>query len=208
MEGKTLVLQLGFSHPIRFEPPAGITHQGREPDAARGQRAPTSGWWARSAADIRGFRPPEPYKGKGVKYEGEYIRRKAGKAAGSRRHERTPQSSTSGAASGAIAFASACVGSAERPRLSVFRSSSTSTPRSSTTCGGVTLGCGLEPRGSGGAASRARARPRSATAVGKLVAERAKEKGVDKVCFDRGGYLYHGRVKALADGARAGGLNF
>ena len=46
------------------------------------------------------------------------------------------------------------------------------------------------------------------TAVGRLVAERARAKGVGKVCFDRGGYLYHGRIKALADGARAGGLSF
>ena len=46
------------------------------------------------------------------------------------------------------------------------------------------------------------------TAVGKLLAERAKQKGIVKVAFDRGGYRYHGRVKALADGARAGGLEF
>jgi large subunit ribosomal protein L18 len=45
-------------------------------------------------------------------------------------------------------------------------------------------------------------------AVGRLLAERARERGVSRVCFDRGGYLYHGRVKALADGARAGGLEF
>ena len=48
----------------------------------------------------------------------------------------------------------------------------------------------------------------AATAVGKLVAERALEKGIDTVVFDRGGYLYHGRVKALAEGAREGGLKF
>jgi large subunit ribosomal protein L6 len=81
MEGKTLVLQLGFSHPIRFEPPAGITIKVENPT-----RLVVSGpdkWQVgQSAAEIRGFRPPEPYKGKGVKYEGEYIRRKAGKAAG------------------------------------------------------------------------------------------------------------------------------
>ena len=44
--------------------------------------------------------------------------------------------------------------------------------------------------------------------VGKLIAERAKTKDIEKVVFDRGGYLYHGRVKELADGAREGGLNF
>jgi large subunit ribosomal protein L18 len=47
-----------------------------------------------------------------------------------------------------------------------------------------------------------------AKAIGKLVAERAKEKGIKKVVFDRGGYLYHGRVKALADAAREAGLEF
>ena len=55
------------------------------------------------------------------------------------------------------------------------------------------------------AVARAKA---SAAAVGKLIAERALEKGVTDVVFDRGGYLYHGRVKALADAAREAGLNF
>jgi large subunit ribosomal protein L6 len=81
MEGKTLVLQLGYSHPIRFDPPAGVTIKVENPT-----RLTVLGYdkWAvgQSAAEIRGFRPPEPYKGKGVKYEGEHIRRKAGKAAG------------------------------------------------------------------------------------------------------------------------------
>ena len=58
------------------------------------------------------------------------------------------------------------------------------------------------PTGADGAKT-ARAR-----VVGELVAQRARERGIDKVVFDRGGYLYHGRVKALADGARAGGLEF
>src|ERR1700761_9293131 len=48
----------------------------------------------------------------------------------------------------------------------------------------------------------------AAKVVGKLIAERAQEKGIKDVVFDRGGYLYHGRVKALADAAREGGLNF
>jgi large subunit ribosomal protein L6 len=81
MEGKVLVLQLGYSHPIRFDPPAGITIKVENPT-----RLVISGadkWQVgQTSAEIRGFRPPEPYKGKGIKYEGEYIRRKAGKAAG------------------------------------------------------------------------------------------------------------------------------
>jgi large subunit ribosomal protein L18 len=48
----------------------------------------------------------------------------------------------------------------------------------------------------------------AAKAVGKLIAERASAKGIKQVVFDRGGYLYHGRVKALADAAREGGLDF
>jgi large subunit ribosomal protein L6 len=80
MKGKKLQLVLGYSHPILFSPPEGVNLE-----------APTQTSIMISgidkqlvglvAAKIRSFRPPEPYKGKGVKYEGEYIRRKAGKAA-------------------------------------------------------------------------------------------------------------------------------
>jgi large subunit ribosomal protein L6 len=81
MEGKKLVLQLGFSHPIHFLPPDGITIKVENPTRLTISGADKA-LVGQVAADIRGFRPPEPYKGKGVKYEGEYIRRKAGKAAG------------------------------------------------------------------------------------------------------------------------------
>ncbi len=81
MEGKKLVLQLGFSHPIEFLPPAGITIKTDSPTKLTISGADKY-LVGQVAANIRGFRPPEPYKGKGVKYEGEYIRRKAGKAAG------------------------------------------------------------------------------------------------------------------------------
>jgi large subunit ribosomal protein L6 len=81
MDGSKLVLQLGYSHPIHFVPPEGITIKVESPTriAVSGADKALVG---QVAADIRGFRPPEPYKGKGVKYEGEFIRRKAGKAAG------------------------------------------------------------------------------------------------------------------------------
>ena len=81
MSGKKLTLQLGYSHPIEFDPPAGISIQLDGPTklSVNGFNKELVG---QVAANIRGFRPPEPYKGKGIKYAGEYIRRKAGKAAG------------------------------------------------------------------------------------------------------------------------------
>ena len=81
MDGKNLVLQLGFSHPITYVPPKGITIRTENPTRIVVSGADKA-QVGQAAAEIRGFRPPEPYKGKGVKYEGEYIRRKAGKAAG------------------------------------------------------------------------------------------------------------------------------
>jgi large subunit ribosomal protein L6 len=81
MDGKRIVLQLGYSHPIHFDPPEGIAIKCESPTRVVISGADKS-LVGQVAADIRAFRPPEPYKGKGVKYEGEYIRRKAGKAAG------------------------------------------------------------------------------------------------------------------------------
>jgi len=81
MEGKSLVLQLGFSHPIRFDPPAGITIKVERPTRIVISGADKA-LVGQVAADIRAFRPPEPYKGKGIKYMGEVVRRKAGKAGG------------------------------------------------------------------------------------------------------------------------------
>jgi large subunit ribosomal protein L6 len=79
--GKKLTLQLGYSHPIEFTPPEGITISVESPT-----KLTVSGYnkelVGQVAANIRGYRPPEPYKGKGIRYAGEYVRRKAGKAAG------------------------------------------------------------------------------------------------------------------------------
>lgn len=79
-EGKKLVLSLGFSHPVNFDPPEGIefTVEGQNKVKVSGISKALVG---QIAADIRVSRPVEPYKGKGVKYEGEIVRRKAGKAA-------------------------------------------------------------------------------------------------------------------------------
>jgi large subunit ribosomal protein L6 len=81
MQGKKLVLQLGFSTPKEFPAPAGIEIAVENPTrlVVRGADKAQVG---QVAADIRALRPPEPYKGKGIRYEGEYVRRKAGKTAG------------------------------------------------------------------------------------------------------------------------------
>ena len=79
MNGAVLNLALGYSHPINIEPPAGITIavEANTKISVKGSNKQTVG---DVAAEIRGKRPPEVYKGKGVRYEGEYVRRKAGKA--------------------------------------------------------------------------------------------------------------------------------
>jgi len=89
-----------------------------------------------------------------------------------------------------------------RPRLSVFRSSKHIYAQVIDDASGVTLAHATSLEGDKGGDKDA------AAVVGKLVAERALEKGVKDVVFDRGSYIYHGRVKALADAAREAGLNF
>jgi large subunit ribosomal protein L18 len=96
-------------------------------------------------------------------------------------------------------------GSTERPRLSVFRSARHIYAQIIDDARGVTL---VAASSREDIAREGKGKLGVCTEVGKRLAARAKEKGVARVCFDRGGYLYHGRVKALADGARAGGLEF
>ena len=96
-------------------------------------------------------------------------------------------------------------GTAERPRLAVFRSNKgifaqlVDDDSGRTIAGASWLGLPKSFKGD---------KSEQAAAVGKAIAEAAKKAGIESVVFDRGGYLYHGRVKALADGAREGGLKF
>jgi large subunit ribosomal protein L18 len=97
-------------------------------------------------------------------------------------------------------------GTPERPRLVVFRSSKhmyaqlVDDQRGVTLAGATDTSEGMQVEGKGKVAR--------SFALGRLIASKAKEKGIAKVVFDRGGYQYHGRVKAVADGARKGGLEF
>ena len=95
-----------------------------------------------------------------------------------------------------------------RTRLSVFRSSKHIHAQLIDDGKGVTVAAASSLEKTLRENAKTGANVEAAKAVGKLIAERAKEKGIKDVVFDRGGYLYHGRIKALADAAREGGLNF
>ena len=96
-------------------------------------------------------------------------------------------------------------GTAERPRLNVFRSNKNIYAQLLDDVAGVTLASASTLEKDFQVDGNKTA---TAEQVGKLIAERAAEKGVEEVIFDRGGYLYHGRVKALAESARENGLKF
>ena len=92
-------------------------------------------------------------------------------------------------------------GTLERPRLAVFRSNKEIYAQVIDDLAGNTLTCASSADAKG-------TKIEQATVVGKLIAENAKQVGIDTVVFDRGGFVYHGRVKALADSARQAGLKF
>ena len=100
------------------------------------------------------------------------------------------------------------VGTAERPRLSVFRSLHHIYAQVIDDTRGVTLASASSLEGELRSDRNGQKKAEVSKRVGALVAERARSNGIESVVFDRGGYKYHGRVKALADAAREGGLAF
>jgi large subunit ribosomal protein L18 len=99
-------------------------------------------------------------------------------------------------------------GSQERPRLNVYRSLNHIYAQVIDDGSGVTLVSASTVQGRKKGEKRTGGNVAGAKEVGKAIAQRAQEKGIKKVVFDRGGYLYHGRIKALADAAREAGLEF
>ena len=95
-------------------------------------------------------------------------------------------------------------GTPERPRISVFRSNKAIYAQLVDDAAAATLVAARSAEVDGAGIKKSEV----AKKVGELLAQRAKDKGIDRVVFDRSGYLYHGRVKALAEGAREGGLVF
>lgn len=100
------------------------------------------------------------------------------------------------------------IGTAETPRLSVFRGNRAMTAQIIDDNKRVTLCAATSKEVKDQKVEGKKAKVANGFLVGQLLAEKAKGKGITKVVFDRGGYKYHGRVAALADGARAGGLQF
>ena len=197
LKGRNLEMALGYSHPVSVEPPEGIEFEVPQPTeiVVRGIDKQLVG---QVAADIRKRRPPEPYKGKGIRYRGEHVARKVGQAGMTvltnrqrrlRRRRRVRARVT---------------GTAERPRLSVYRSNRGVFAQLIDDGRGHTVAAvnWIEPE------LRKLTAAEQAKRAGELLAERAKAAGVETCVFDRGGYQYHGRVKALAEGAREGGLVF
>ena len=197
--GKLLELTLGFSHPVKYQLPDSVDVEtpSQTEVVLKSYNKQTLG---QVAAEIRAFRPPEPYKGKGVRYSDEHVKRKeAKKAAGAglstknitrlRRAKKTR----------------AMIKNQDSPRLTVFRSSRHFYAQVFDNQGSkVIVSASTNEKDSKIKSNNLEA----AVEVGKKVAERALENGVKKVVFDRAGYKYHGRIKALADSARNAGLEF
>jgi large subunit ribosomal protein L18 len=99
-------------------------------------------------------------------------------------------------------------GTPERPRLSVFRSAKHVYAQVIDDSAGATLVTASSVEKDFKAQAKFENKKAAAAYVGKLVAQRALDKGIKKVVFDRNGFLYHGRVKAISDGAREAGLDF
>ena len=181
-QGQKLDLALGFSHNIVLDiapevKVETVSEKGKNPIVKL--TSFDKQLVGQVAAKIRGFRKPEPYKGKGVKFVGEQIRRKAGKTIS---------------------------GTEQRPRLAVFRSNKEIYAQLIDDVSGKTI-TAASSRDKDIDASKVN-KVEAAKLVGKAIAEKAQKAGVETVSFDRGGYLYHGRVKSLAEGAREGGLKF
>ena len=207
---RNLELALGFSHPVRVEAPEGIEF---EVIAATGGQASKIVVKGHRQGEGRpgGRRHPQDPQARALQGQGRPLRRRAHPAQGREdrqvgtddEHQEEPSTPESAATAG-CARRSAAPPSV--PAWPCSAPTTTSTPRSSTTSPAAPW----PPRHTedadlkGGAGGNIDA----ATKVGTLVAERAKAAGVDKVVFDRGGFRYHGRVAALADAARAGGLEF
>jgi len=196
VKGKAVVFALGYSHPINFPIPDGIAVALDATGRKSGRRPLRSG---SCACPIRTRRKGSstPTRSSGARSE---------RPAGSRTMNRS-QARTEARRKVRTRVRRRVKGSGQRPRLAVFKSGRHIYAQVIDDASGATLAhaSSLDAALKG---EKKGANRETATRVGTLVAERAKGKGIARVVFDRGGYIYHGKVKALAEAARQGGLEF
>ena len=209
VQGDALKLQLGFSHDIVHEMPAGIKVEcpTQTEIVIKGSNKQVVG---QVAAEIRAYREPEPYKGKGVRYADERVIIKETKKKLARRQGRIMDKKISRLRR-AVATRRK-ISELRVHRLSIYRSNlhiyaNIISPEGDRVLVSAST---LEPEVRKELAGKNVNGGNTAAAglVGKRVAEKAKAAGIELVAFDRSGFRYHGRVKALADAAREAGLKF
>ena len=205
VKGKQVVFALGYSHPVVFDIPTGIdvvvdklTHV-----TVTGIDRQLVG---QVAANIRRLRKPDPYKQKGVRYSGEDAEEEGRQDGGVAMKIRTKQDRRERIR---LRQRKRIHGTAERPRLAVFRSVSHIYAQVVDDLAGRTIASAASTEASLKSVFSGTVRggnQAGAEAIGKVIADRLKEKGITRVVFDRGGNLYHGRVRAVAESARKAGL--
>lgn len=215
LKGTTLHMALGLSHPVVYQLPDSIKAQ--IPADSKGTliilTGPDKDQMGQTAATLRSFRPPEPYGGKGVRYKDENIRRKAGKASAKGKGGKggklgRTMTKLEGRERRKLRIRKKITGTSERPRLSVFRSAKHIYAQVIDDSTGKTLAHASTLTEALKSELGESNKTEAARIVGRHIARLCKEKNISKVVFDRNGYLYHGRVVALAEGAREGELDF
>ena len=199
--GNKLTLNLGYSHPVEMEDPEGIETvvEGQNKIIVKGLSKEKVGQFA---AEIRDKRRPEPYKGKGIKYADEVIRRKESVKMVSKKSRSEVRVNKHRKLRNRLS------GTAECPRLAVFRSNNHMYAQIIDDTVGNTLVSASTLQKDVKANLEKTNNVDAAAYLGKVIAEKALEKGIKDVVFDRGGFIYQGKVQALADAAREAGLNF
>ena len=194
--GNIIDLALGYTHNIFIQLPPEIkveTKSERNKNPLIILESCDKQLLGQVCAKIRSFRKPEPYKGKGIKFVGEEIRRKSYNIMTTKIERRIKIK---------YRVRNKISGTPERPRMSVFRSNKQIYVQVIDDLSGKTLAAASS------LGMAAMPKKEQAAKVGELIAKKAQEAGITAVVFDRNGYLYHGRVKEVADAARNGGLKF
>ena len=199
LKGRDLELQLGFSHPVTVD-----SSRGRQLRGPRADQGDHFRHRQRSSGSNRGRHSPTPTTG-ALQRQGDPLQRRIRSTQGGQGREAMSKNRLAQRRRRHFRVRKSVIGDTSRPRLAVYRSNRYIYAQVIDDSTGRTLA----------AASSQEADLRSrtltvdtASEVGKLVASRAKAAGVEAVVFDRGGFAYHGRLKALADAARESGLDF